>query len=106
VLTLVGWGLLIKGLIRFCAPTLALRMMAEVSAERSWGFQVAGAALVGLAGLLGYGSTLGNKTPDPPRAARSDLPVRIKSLFFHGCLERGLADASVGNAVSGRLFVF
>jgi len=55
VLTLVGWGLLIKGLIRFCAPKLALRMMAQVSVERSWGFQVAGAALVGLAGLLGYG---------------------------------------------------
>src|SRR5438128_1610642 len=30
VLTLVGWGLLIKGLIRFCAPKQALRMMAQV----------------------------------------------------------------------------
>ena len=55
VLTLVGWGLLIKGLIRFCAPKQALRMMARVSLERSWEFQVAGAALVGLAGLIGYG---------------------------------------------------
>ena len=55
VLTLVGWGLLIKGLIRFCAPKQALRMMARVSPERSWEFQVAGAALVVLAGLLGYG---------------------------------------------------
>ena len=55
VLTLVGWCLLIKGLIRFCAPKLALRMMARVSVERSWEFQVAGAALVALAGLLGYG---------------------------------------------------
>ena len=55
VLTLVGWGLLIKGLIRFCAPKQALRMMAQVSVERSWGFQVAGAALVALAGLIGYG---------------------------------------------------
>ena len=26
VLTLVGWGLFIKGLIRFCAPKQALRM--------------------------------------------------------------------------------
>ena len=32
VLTLVGWGLLIKGLIRFCAPKQALRMMARVYA--------------------------------------------------------------------------
>jgi hypothetical protein len=55
VLTLVGWGLLIKSLIRFCAPKLGLRIMARVSVERSWEFQVAGAALVVLAGLLGYG---------------------------------------------------
>ena len=55
VLTLVGWCLLIKSLIRFCAPKQALRIMARVSVERSWEFQVAGAALVVLAGLLGYG---------------------------------------------------
>ena len=55
VLTLVGWGLLIKSLIRFCAPKQALRLMARVSLERSWEFQVAGAGLVALASLLGYG---------------------------------------------------
>ena len=55
VLTLVGWGLLVKSLIRFCSPKLALRMMARVSVERAWEFQVAGAALVVFAGLLGYG---------------------------------------------------
>jgi uncharacterized protein YjeT (DUF2065 family) len=55
VLTLVGWALLIKGLIRFCAPKQALRMIARVSLERSWEFQVAGAGLVALASLLGYG---------------------------------------------------
>ena len=55
VLTLVGWCLLIKSLIRFCAPKLALRMMARVSLERSWEFQVAGAGLVVLAGIIGYG---------------------------------------------------
>ena len=59
VLTLVGWCLLIKSLIRFCAPEQALRMMARVSVERSWEFQVAGAALVALAGLLGYGLRTG-----------------------------------------------
>jgi hypothetical protein len=51
----VGWGLVIKGLIRFCAPKLGLRIMARVSVERSWEFQVAGAGLVVLAGFLGYG---------------------------------------------------
>jgi hypothetical protein len=55
VLTAVGWGLLIKGLIRFCAPKQALRIMTRVSRERSWEFQVAGAGLVALAGLIGYG---------------------------------------------------
>lgn len=55
VLTLVGWALVIKGSIRFCAPTIGLRMMARVSEERSWEFQAAGAMLVAFAGLLGYG---------------------------------------------------
>ncbi len=55
ILTLVGWGLIIKSLIRFCAPTQGLRMMARVSLERSWEFQVAGVGLLALAGLLGYG---------------------------------------------------
>ena len=55
VLTLVGWGLLIKSLIRFCLPRVGLMMMARVSIERSWEFQVAGAFLVALAGVLGYG---------------------------------------------------
>jgi len=55
VLTLVGWALLIKGLIRFCAPQQALKMIARVSPDRSWEFQVAGVFLVALAGLLGYG---------------------------------------------------
>ena len=55
VLTLVGWCLLIKSLIRFCAPKQALRLIARVSLERSWEFQIAGAFLVALAGLLGYG---------------------------------------------------
>ena len=54
VLTLVGWGLRIMGLIRFCAPRLALRMFAEVSLERSWEVQVAGAGLVALACVLGH----------------------------------------------------
>jgi hypothetical protein len=56
VLTLVGWGLLFKGLIRFCAPKQALKMMGRVSRERGWEFQVAGAFLVILAGIVGYGA--------------------------------------------------
>ena len=55
VLTLVGWALLIKSLLRFCLPKQGLMMMARMSVERSWEVQVAGAGLVVLAGLLGYG---------------------------------------------------
>ena len=54
LLTLVGWALLIKSLIRFCAPKFALRVMARVSLERYREFQVAGALLMGVAGLLVY----------------------------------------------------
>jgi len=54
VLTLVGWGLLIKSLIRFCAPKQAVKILARVSLERSWEFQLAGAFLMALASLLGY----------------------------------------------------
>ena len=59
VLTLVGWGLLLKCLIRFCTPQLALRMMARISVENSWGFQLAGAFFVGLTALLAYGIYIG-----------------------------------------------
>ena len=54
VLTLLGWALLIKSLIRFCAPKFALRMMARVSIERCWEVQAAGVGLAGVAGLLVY----------------------------------------------------
>jgi hypothetical protein len=59
VLTLLGWAFLIKSLVRFCAPKLGLRMMARVSVERAWEFQVAGLVLVLVAGLLGYGVYIG-----------------------------------------------
>jgi hypothetical protein len=55
VLTLVGWCLLIKSLLRLCLPKQGLMMMARVSVERSWEFQAAGAFLVVLASVLGYG---------------------------------------------------
>jgi hypothetical protein len=56
VLTLVGWCLLIKSLLRFCLPKHGLIMMARVSVDRSWEFQVAGVGLLVIAGLVGYGA--------------------------------------------------
>ena len=55
VLTLVGWCLLIKSLLRLCVPQQGLRLMARVSMERAWECQVAGAGFIALAVLLGYG---------------------------------------------------
>ena len=55
VLTVLGWCFLVKSLIRFCLPKLGVRMMGRVSAERAWELQAAGAALLALAGLIGYG---------------------------------------------------
>ena len=56
VLTVIGWCLFLKGMIRFCAPKQALRMMARVSVERGWEFQVAGGFLIVLAGIVGFGA--------------------------------------------------
>ncbi|CAN5450804.1 hypothetical protein BH09GEM1_BH09GEM1_36760 [soil metagenome] len=55
VLTLVGWCLLFKSLIRLCAPKVALKIIARVSLERTREFQLAGAGFLVLAGYLGYG---------------------------------------------------
>jgi hypothetical protein len=54
VLTALGWAYVLKSLIRFCRPEIGLQMMARVSAERAHEFQIAGAALLGLAALLGW----------------------------------------------------
>ena len=59
LLTVLGWLFLIKSVLRFCLPTQALRMMARVSVERAWEFQVAGVFLLLMAGLLAYGICVG-----------------------------------------------
>jgi hypothetical protein len=52
VLTLIGWGLVLKSFIYFVFPGYGIRMLARVSMERSWGFIVAGLFSVGISGLL------------------------------------------------------
>jgi uncharacterized protein YjeT (DUF2065 family) len=52
VLTLIGWGLVLKGLIYFIYPQHGVRMLGRVSAERSWEFRVAGVFSIGISGLL------------------------------------------------------
>jgi uncharacterized protein YjeT (DUF2065 family) len=52
IVTIMGWGLLVKGLLYLIYPKHGLRVMARVSLERSWEFVVAGAVAVVLSGLI------------------------------------------------------
>ena len=42
VLTLIGWGLVLKSFIYFVFPKLGVKMLARVTMDKSWGFVVAG----------------------------------------------------------------
>ncbi|MBL8300069.1 MAG: hypothetical protein JNN30_17145 [Rhodanobacteraceae bacterium] len=54
ILTLLGWGQVLKGLARFAAPQLGLRAYEHVTPERAWQFQAAGVVLLALSGLFAY----------------------------------------------------
>ena len=52
VLTLIGWGLVLKSFIYFVFPRHGLRMLARVSMEKSWELVVAGVFSLTISGLL------------------------------------------------------
>ena len=52
VLTLIGWAQVLKGLGRFIAPQVALRVMARATPERGWYFRAGGVFALGLSGFL------------------------------------------------------
>ena len=54
IVTIIGWGLVIKSTIYFTYPRHGVRMLSTVSLERSWQFVVAGVLSVALAGLILY----------------------------------------------------
>jgi hypothetical protein len=54
VLTLIGYGLLLKSVICFLFPRLALRSLNRVSLDRSWEFIAAGIFSLGLSALFFY----------------------------------------------------
>ncbi len=54
VLTLIGWGQVLKGLLYFCIPAYGLRKLGLVSIERSWMFVFPGVFLLAIAALLTY----------------------------------------------------
>lgn len=54
IVTIIGWGLVLKSTIYLLYPRHGIRMLATVSMERSWQFVVAGVMSVALAGLILY----------------------------------------------------
>ena len=54
ILTLLGYGLLVKGFINFVFPKFGLKTLERVSPEKSWEFVAAGVFSIGIAVLLFY----------------------------------------------------
>lgn len=54
VLTLIGWGQILKGMLRLVAPQFRLRVYERVTSERVWQFRHAGVVALALSGLLAY----------------------------------------------------
>lgn len=52
ILTIMGYGWVLKSLIFFVFPKRGLQTLSRVTLERSWEFIVAGVVLVGIGGLL------------------------------------------------------
>ena len=52
VLTVIGWAQVLKGLGRFLAPQVALRVMQGASLERAWYFRAGGVVALLLSGFL------------------------------------------------------
>lgn len=54
IVTILGWGWLIKGLLYLCYPKHAMRMLNRVSLEKSREFVIAGIVLVALSVVITY----------------------------------------------------
>lgn len=52
ILTLIGYGWVLKSLIYFVLPSYGLKSMSRVSLEKSRGFIIAGVVMLGIGGLL------------------------------------------------------
>lgn len=52
ILTIAGYGWVLKSLVYFVFPQRGLKTMARVTLERAWEFIAIGVMMVGLAGLL------------------------------------------------------
>lgn len=54
IVTIMGWGLVVKSTIYFVYPSHGVRMLSTIKMERSWHFVVTGVFSVVLAGVILY----------------------------------------------------
>jgi hypothetical protein len=54
IVTIIGWGLVLKSTLYFTWPKHGVRMLATVKMERSWHFAVAGALSIALGVVILY----------------------------------------------------
>lgn len=54
IVTVLGWGQVVKGLLSLVAPPIGLKKMMRVSLDRAWEFQAVGAIFVVLAALIAW----------------------------------------------------
>ncbi|MEX2180318.1 MAG: hypothetical protein WD801_16505 [Gemmatimonadaceae bacterium] len=52
LLTLIGWAHVLKAVVRFLAPRVALRVLQRVTPERAWHFQIGGVLALLISGFL------------------------------------------------------
>jgi len=52
IVTIMGWGLVVKSLLYLTYPKHGMRMLARVLVERAWEFVVAGVVSVALGGVI------------------------------------------------------
>lgn len=54
IVTVLGWGWVVKGLLYLTVPSVGMKSLNRVSPERAWEFSVAGVVLVAVAALITY----------------------------------------------------
>lgn len=54
VLTVLGWGQVVKGLLSFIRPQIGLSGLSRISVKRAWQFRVGGVLALAVSALLWY----------------------------------------------------
>jgi hypothetical protein len=54
IVTLMGWGLVVKGALYLIWPQYGIRVLSRISIERAWLFVAGGIVMVAISGLIFY----------------------------------------------------